>query len=604
MYKNRFIVLIVITLIVQGLIYGFVIQPINSILKLGEETIKQVDLFKVSVNEKNWDGIKVNLGNISDLSTEYENFLITHRFLAKLPVISSYYQDLINIFPIANNIIDNTTQLIVDLTPFKSVFGFTEGIEVENGQQLKEILQITPQLVPYFNQFLDDLKPSLISLSEFDLTKYQKVEQVAKYLDFWNRNSAAIISNIDQINNTMSLIPPMLGVPDIKKYLIIFQNDKELRPTGGFMTAYTIANVKDGQVDVAEAQNIYEINDGGIYYDAPQPINVYLGQSKWHLRDTNFSPDYVESMNFFYDYWIKIGEPKVDGIIAIDTQFVAHILENVDPIEVVGYNTDFSTWNYLPNDCQDGGNLFTSTNVVCRLELYAEKLSTNDTSRKDILGYLMRGIFNRFMEIPIKELIPLGLNIVNQLNQKHVVVYLFDQKQQEFIDYYNWSGRIRDFTGDYLYINDANLGGLKSDMYLIRNVEQIYTENNNGETIKNVKITYENTAAFDGWLNAKSRNYVRLYVPIGSELISVDGGSVQTNVYDDLGKTVFDNFMQIYPLTSESIEFSYKLPETLKNTKSIYLQKQPGIDTTQHKLNYLGKERIVDLTTDQVIYFE
>jgi len=97
---------------------------------------------------------------------------------------------------------------------------------------------------------------------------------------------------------------------------------------------------------------------------------------------------------------------------------------------------------------------------------------------------------------------------------------------------------------------------------------------------------------------------VRVYVPLGSELISVNGGTVQSNAYEDLGKTVFDNFMQIYPLTAETIEFSYKLPEGLKNTKSLYVQKQPGTNMIEHQINYFGKDLHLDLTTDQAVEFE
>jgi len=68
----------------------------------------------------------------------------------------------------------------------------------------------------------------------------------------------------------------VVGEPTEKKYLIIFQNDKELRPTGGFITAYAVFRLDSGVIHVDTSSDIYSL-DATISNKpvAPAPILKY-----------------------------------------------------------------------------------------------------------------------------------------------------------------------------------------------------------------------------------------------------------------------------------------------------------------------------------------
>ena len=106
-----------------------------------------------------------------------------------------------------------------------------------------------------------------------------------------------------------------------------------------------------------------------------------------------------------------------------------------------------------------------------------------------------------------------------QIDQKHVLFYLYDKDAQQGIQAVNADGRIRPFTGDYLHINEANFGGQKANLYVRKTVEQNYEVKNDGNIIKTVTINYKNPHPASDCnlergglcLNAVYRNWFRIY---------------------------------------------------------------------------------------------
>src|SRR5207248_3318767 len=137
----------------------------------------------------------------------------------------------------------------------------------------------------------------------------------------------------------IKILPSLLGQPDQKKYLVLFQNDKELRPTGGFITAYAIFNVKGGVITVETSNDIYTLdNTISGKPKAPAPLLKYLPKvPQLNLRDTNLSPDFPTSMKTFYDMYQKSdGYKKVDGVIALDTSALVAAMNILGDIDLGG----------------------------------------------------------------------------------------------------------------------------------------------------------------------------------------------------------------------------------------------------------------------------
>jgi hypothetical protein len=186
-----------------------------------------------------------------------------------------------------------------------------------------------------------------------------------------------------------------------------------------------------------------------------------------------------------------------------------------------------------------------------------------------------------------------------QVNQKHVMFDLFDQDAQNGIVALNAAGKIKSFDGDYLHINNANMGGQKSNLFTTQSVDEEYRVAKDGTVEKTVTVNYENNFPPSDCnlergglcLNAELRNWIRVYVPKGSKLVSSKGSEVKVTTYDDLGKTVFDGFFGVRPLGKKEFSVTYTLPFKLKKGSDlpVLIQKQPGTDGTPFKVTVNGK---------------
>src|SRR3989344_4971824 len=141
------------------------------------------------------------------------------------------------------------------------------------------------------------------------------------------------------------VLPEIMGATSEKKYLVLFQNDKELRPTGGFITAYAIFRVNNGLIASEGSQDIYELDNTLLKkIPAPEPIVKYLPNvSTLNLRDSNLSPDYYASMQQFEELYNATQDKKeIDGIVALDTEFVLAMMKVLGPIDAYGakFTTD------------------------------------------------------------------------------------------------------------------------------------------------------------------------------------------------------------------------------------------------------------------------
>ena len=193
------------------------------------------------------------------------------------------------------------------------------------------------------------------------------------------------------------------------------------------------------------------------------------------------------------------------------------------------------------------------------------------------------------------------------------MLYFFDEKGQKAAEDFNAAGRIKEYDGDYLHINDCNFAGAKSNMFIKENIEQKIEVGSDGTVTKTLTIDYKNPEPAsdcnlekgDLCLNGPYRNWFRIYVPQGSELIESSGSEVEMETYDGLGKTVFEGFFgdthPLRPLGSAKVVLKYKLPFKIEDEYRLFIQKQPGTDGYQYSLEFEDQTEEFELTTDKEI---
>lgn len=547
-------------------------------------------------------------GKIESIQNKYQKI----GFLKNIPVLGVYVGDGQHGLDAAVAGVTAVDKLIIAVEPYSDLLGFKTDaknmIEVKSIEDriiflVNTLGKITPQL----EAITGDVSKATDELNQIDPNRYPETfmgKNVRGKIVGIQDSARSFGSLVGQAKPLIDLLPALLGNPDQKTYMLLFQNDNELRPTGGFLTAYAYLRVTKGKITPLNSFNIYDLDARfAKNVPPPDPIVKYLNEKRWNLRNMNFSPDFKVSMDTFTKYIRDInGLPQVDGIIALDTDLPVKLLDILGTIGVGGWG-NFSSKNDPRCDCPQ---------VVYELEnLITKPVPGIRLDRKAVLGPLMHSILANAMGSP-RHLWPKFLNIgLDAINQKHLMFYFFEDKNQKAAESFNAAGRIKDYDYDYLHISDSNFGGAKSDLFIKRDVEQEITSNGSGFT-KKVTITYNNPRkgsncnleAGQLCLNGVYRDYVRLYVPKGSKLIRVVGSEVKESTFEDLGKTVFDAFFTMRPESSSKLVFEYELPTLTLKPYRMLIQKQPGLTSVKHTITLDGKPTTIDLLKDTELTLE
>lgn len=555
----------------------------EDIIKIKEETTKLKEELKISQTE---------LDNMS--------------FVRFFPIVNGYYNDAKHLVE-AGIIGAEAGEIAVDgVTPFADVLGLKGKKSKTTAEEkteiiVKEVLPILPPLLAELEQKLNLIDTEL---SQVDPHRYPeglilKGIKIRGGLVEVQNSIDKLQAAIPDIKTLVDVAPEILGQPTEKKYLILFQNDKELRGTGGFITSYAIAKIKNGKLVSVKSEDIYNLDKRfSTSEPPPEPLRKYLLLGFYPIRDTNLSPDYLVSAQKFESFYNTIpGIEKVDGILALDTEFVRTLVEFTGPIKVDRLGDTFSA------DLNEYG----ISDVVYKMELYAEKVFKGKANRKGFIGDLMDGIIDKIMKTPPEKFEALFKVFLNEANEKHVQFYFHNQEAQELVEKANFGGRIKEYDGDYLHVNNSNFAGLKANFFITQKIEQDIITSDDGTITKKVEVTLTNPSnQLVGWLNSNYRNFMRVYVPDGSRFIDEET-QADFKESEDLDKKVFESFSTTAPLTSSTSIFTYELPFKVKPGEEykMLIQKQAGMGETKMIIRLNGKViEDFDLTVDREIKFK
>jgi hypothetical protein len=528
----------------------------------------------------------------------------------KLFKLNEFYSDADRFINSGIYAIDALRETSVIITPFADAAGLKISPEQElpKAEGLMEAFQGWISVMPQVADQMDGVIAKVAKIGEelkpINVNKYPK--RIGKF---------AIRSNVEFLKNTLSranefapdikkaliVIPKVLAVgTPTKRYMIIMQNDKEIRPTGGFMTNYATFKITNGLLDSDfTSKDMYSIDlallpldqAGYDFPDAPPAYMKLLKVERWFGRDMNASPDFITSMDQFMSYYNMAGRynpyeiKAVDGIFAIDTFVIQELLDVTGPVTVNGVT-------------------YTKDNVVLELEKIASLALQEQANRKKVLGDLMQGMLINVFQSDSSiwpKLIEKGVDLATR---KHIQIYVFDAEAQALIDSYGYGGRITEkVDGDYMAVISTNLGGDKTNWFTSKEVTHTLEKNNN-RWMDTVKIKYTYTQPSDDYiaLVKRFRDWVRVYVPVGSELVSVEGSEDTTlNMTDqERNKVWYSGYIELGPGESKEMTFKYYLPTDIKidTTYNLTIQKQGGTGKEKYTVIYGNKKQEIDLDKD------
>ena len=383
------------------------------------------------------------------------------------------------------------------------------------------------------------------------------------------------------LDTVISLANSLLDTDGEEKvFLILFQNNLELRPGGGFIGSFGILKVRDGHIThfmVHDTGNF----DGRIP-DAvapPYPMKETLKIPSWKLRDSNYSPDFSENAKWAVDFYhMGKGEEQFDGVIGVTANVLTSFLRVTGPVELEGYPGTYG-----------------ADNAILDLEYQVEqgylKQNIDFGERKSVMGILGLEILKRVKELSLPKKYELFQVMLDDLRRKDVQLSFKDQNLQDDVVAAHWDGRLdADWKNDYLLLVDANLNSFKSDYFVKRSYQ--YTIDLSKETPEaTLSVTYKHTAPKKDWFTKDYQSYLRVYVPSGSYLVDVTNAATKPVFGEFLNKKYFGTLIQV-PLGSEkTVTFHYTLPKDIERTwYDLKVEKQPGLNDVPVSTTVIGTD--------------
>ena len=142
------------------------------------------------------------------------------------------------------------------------------------------------------------------------------------------------------------ILAKLLAEGEHKEYLVLLQNNMELRPTGGFLGSYARVSFTDGYLETIKVEDIY-VPDGQLpgYVEPPAPIKQYLNSNGWLLRDSNWDPDFSQAAPIIEWFFEQGKEPEAEGVVAVNLFVAQDLMRAVGPVYLADYQETVTAEN-------------------------------------------------------------------------------------------------------------------------------------------------------------------------------------------------------------------------------------------------------------------
>ena len=607
--------IIICLLIVSSVQALSVVSKFNStkgkVLGISEQAYRELGGGFRSIMNSDFNGARNSFSNANTKFIEAES---------EISKYNKIFIEILKLIPNEGNKLDDGIKL---LNAGHLLSQAAEHISMALHQQNKEA-SLTDKIRLISENLLqseDKLKQARNSIIQVDLKIIPK--EYREEFSTIKENLPLIVDNLDGLNSLFKIVLDIFGDEIPKRYLMIFQNSNELRPTGGFIGSLALVDVKQGDVVNIEVPKggPYDFK-AGFYENVIAPKPLWLVNPNFNFWDMNWFAHFPASAELILKYFEKSGGPTVDGLIALNSNVMVELLKIIGPIQLEEYGLEINSDNFLRKV----------------QEIVEVKYNRENNEPKAIIGDMMAEVLDRVFKDKNLNYLEVLRVFDDCINRKDIQMYFTDPVLESNIDNYGWSGAIIDTSKDYLNVVNTNIGGGKTDEFIKQEIFHHVNFLSNGTIIDIVKIKRKFIAQDDNpFSQTKNRNYMRIYVPIGSKLLEAIGfeafpedeymqpiyGSEKeeqvleiqgrylvdelsgVKINDEFNKTVFSGWQEIKPGEEKEIYLRYELPFKLKlenkpslideffrkgdsvnlDTYTVCYDKQSGI-VSDLKLNY------------------
>lgn len=419
---------------------------------------------------------------------------------------------------------------------------------------------------------------------------YKQLSQIG----FINQETKDSLSNLNtalqKLGKFLPQIRYLFGMSGEKTYVLLFANNMELRPGGGFIGSFAIVKVSNATITSFDTYDVYDA-DGQLKerIAPPSPISDYLNQPYFYLRDSAWNADFPTNANIAADFLQKqIQLNKVDGIVLITTSAIQKIFEA------------FPEGVYIPEykDRIYASNFYLKTQIASEKDFFP-----GSTQKK---SYIQSVIRNTLLSLSNAQKDILLESLIQSLDEKFITLYSPHAPLQAIIDTLNFGGNVaiakcidlRSCIADSVLTTDANLGVNKANFFVKRSLKQIINIHEDGSIFDSLELELTNNSPNNIYPGGDYKNYLQFTLPKNTSVQKVIVNNQELVDYR-LESDEFHNLVGLLvnvPISqSIVIKIEYSHTQVFDDQKSYQLivQKQIGALNYPYTLSVILPKNII-----------
>lgn len=310
--------------------------------------------------------------------------------------------------------------------------------------------------------------------------------------------------------------PLLEAAPEVteqQKILVLLQNEGELRPSGGFLSAVAVVEFQNQALQIHDILDSYSITPPKAIIPAPDPITTAFEADTtfrgWVFRDSNFFPDFptsVDKVHEFLTHDERFADQEFDMTCAVNVAAIEDLLG------AIGKGDE---------------NLYSKLQYETKaIDLHSIEELEN---RKGILSKLAEELQSN---IGPSTLLPAMKSLLLSVQKKDIqCVHHTHDELQEFFHAEGWDGALPE--EDFFAISVANLGAKKSDRYLHKSyISEIFVDRN-GVMTETLVINMDHYGQ-DNILSGEGLYSINIMRPKGTRYWSEDPVVIEEENYSSL----------------------------------------------------------------------
>lgn len=548
-------------LLIAGLIIGGLVLPIGQLV-VGGLTIRQnLKVAQTNIARGDFEKAKKEIKLAKTSVSELKQFSSSLTLFARVGILSKQIGDTTKLISAVEQGIGGIEHAVLGT---ESLFKTTKVISGEQGGEVGE-LYLTSQIeLTSASQKIDKLRNQI----KYDLLLSNNYPAfITTRLEDLEVKLESFAGLVDKARSAAFILPEITAVGTKKAYLILLQNNLELRPGGGFIGSYGRLIFENGKISNILVDDIYNLDGRLSEVIAPPPeLKSDLGQNRLYLRDSNYEPDFPTSARTAQVFYKKEAGENVNGVIAMDLTASGKLIDAVSGLELADYGEKVT-----------GANLFERSITHAEVGFFP-----GSQAKKNYVTSLQTQLFNKLFYLSNQNWPKIIQALADSLEEKHLLIYLADPNLFSYTASQNWSGVMprgvesrSGETRDFLAVVESNLGANKANYYLERKYKLETAIGKEGQIFHKLVISYKNNSPSEVFPGGKYKNRFKIYLPLGTKLNKAVFGEAdairQFLPFTDYGRSGFSAGLIINPKEQKSLILEYSLPTGLnfqeKNSK-------------------------------------